>query len=340
MKQISFGFAFISCAVLSSLLTVSCSKKDGALNLQSMTDPTSSEANKPSPPPPPPANPVIAYVVPGKFPVRNIMVMNADGSNQTVIVNGTMSTVGGLSWAPTSSLNPNVNHIAYEQGNNTGIRIVDVSVVNGKPTASNDHQLSGLGGLSGITSPKWSPVGNQIAFGAGDSNSSNIYLLPAGGGIPVMVYTAPGGYICTDYAWSSDGSKLFINEMTAAGPILNNVRELDLNTHTTYTLIQDDPVGWNNTTCSPDGLRIAYSAPPAIYYVTADFSTLPVTIGSPHKVVDGGSPSWSPDNSMLLFEGGTTKGINYSPGGEYTYTFSNGTIKNISADGLWSDWRR
>ena len=101
-----------------------------------------------------------------------------------------------------------------------------------------------------------------------------------------------------------------------------------------------DPVGWSSITCSPDGLHIAYTASSSIYNVTSDFSTMPVTIGTPQLVVKGASPSWSPDNSMLLFEGGTTKGINYSPGGEYTYAFSNGTIKNISADGLWSDWRR
>jgi hypothetical protein len=335
MKQAKSWLTFFVCATLASVLPHSCTKKDVALTSQN----TLNSSAKPVPPPPAPANPVIAYVVPGKFPVRNIMVMNADGSNQTVIVNGTLSTVGGLSWAPTSSLDPNVNHIAYGQGNNTGIRIVDVSLVGGKPAASNDHQLSGLGGLSGITSPKWSPLGNQIAFGAGDSNSSNIYLVPAGGGTPIRVYTATAGYVCTDYGWSSDGTKLLINEMTAAGPILNNVQELDLITNTTYTLLHDDPGGWGNITCSPDGFHIAYSAT-GIYSVTADFSILPVTIGSPHKVVDGGSPSWSPDNSMLLFEGGTTKGINYSPGGEYTYSFSTGTIKNISVDGLWSDWRR
>lgn len=347
MKQLSLWFAFFACAALASILPESCTK-NGVLNLQSMSNTSSTAANKTSLPL---ANPVIVCVVSSGplHTTRSIMVMNADGSNQTTIVNGTLSTIGGLSWAPSSTSIPAVNHIAYGRGDNTGIRIVDVTVVNGIPTASNDHQLSILGGLSNIGSPKWSPLGDQIAFVAGASVPNSIYLIPPGGGTPVIVFTATDGYVCTAYAWNSDGSKLLINEMTAAGPILNNVLELDLNNNNTkYPLIQGDAYGWGNMTCSPDGLHIAYngytsSNVPSIYCVTSDFTTKPVTIGSQLKVVDGSSPSWSPDNLMLLYEGGTKKGINYSPGGEYTYTFTtypNGTIKNISTTGLWSDWRR
>ena len=56
MKQISFGFALISCIVIGSLFMWSCSKKDGELNSQSLSKNSPVPAKET-----PPANPAIVY---------------------------------------------------------------------------------------------------------------------------------------------------------------------------------------------------------------------------------------------------------------------------------------
>lgn len=55
---------------------------------------------------------------------------------------------------------------------------------------------------TGFEAPAWSPDGRWIAYQAGPSNNADLYVVPAGGGVPVNVSTLPGH----DYAasWSPD----------------------------------------------------------------------------------------------------------------------------------------
>ena len=78
MKQLSLWFAFFSYAVLASLLFLSCSKENQVQDQKSLSQTSlSGERTSTSTSP---ANPAIAYQNNG-----NLMVMNADGANQTAI---------------------------------------------------------------------------------------------------------------------------------------------------------------------------------------------------------------------------------------------------------------
>jgi len=335
MKQISFAFAFILCVV-------SCSKKDRALSLQSMSEPTSSNANKPPPPPPPTlADPAIVFyenVSTGRYN-KEIKVMNADGSNQTVILQGTRATMwSGLSWSP------NALNYVYTKGPQ-GLWIDSINLVNGKPTLIREHQIPIIlpNGSIYPGTAVWSPNGNLIAFSATENNPNygpdgHIYTIPPTGGTATIVYTSPPGYFSGSPAWSPDGTKLAFLETDT---LFNNnpfrLMVLDLTGNNVTTVFTQDntyDLGWPQW--SRNGDRIAFTnnstSPSGIFTVT------PTANASPIFVINGSTDSWSPNDAKMLFTNST--------GGFSTYTFSDQSIVSIYQRpkevvvAYGADWRR
>lgn len=325
MKQISSWFALFSCAALAGLLLGSCTKKDKVLNPQSVSNTFSTVVEKAPTPPVPPADPAIAYVVTGTVP--KLMVMNADGSNQTVIQTGT--SIGQPSWSP------DAHSIVFTGtiGGQNGILIVDVSVVNGIPTGSNLRPIP----INNVTNKpswaRWSPLGDLIVFRATSSEyDRNIYTIPPTGGTATIVYTSPTGISPTHPDWSPDASKLVFCEATNGAPYQKNLLVLELETSQVTTVLPFSDFYLKRWPAwSRNGDRIAYSGTSgnnaeAIYTVT------PVANATPVKVINGVFPTWSPDDSKFAFNGS-------KPAGIYSYTFSSGTRQKLS-DGTWANWRR
>jgi Tol biopolymer transport system component len=69
---------------------------------------------------------------------------------------------------------------------------------------------------TGMDAPAWSPDGRWIAYQVGPSNDADLYVVPAGGGMPVNVSTLPGH----DYAasWSPD-SRFVLFTNSAEGQV-------------------------------------------------------------------------------------------------------------------------
>jgi Tol biopolymer transport system component len=329
MKQLSLWFAFFSCAVLASLLPVSCTKENGALDPLSMSNKTSMAVNKPSPPPPPPADPAIAYVAQGINGVSNLMVMNADGSNQTVIYTGT--GIWFPSWSPGGT--------KIEFGMNSGLWIVGISVVNRKPIGSTPFQIPGSGQFGSPNSGgKWSPDGNWIAFTVlgQDAQMSNIYLISATptGGTPIVAYTSQSGLFPFDPDWSYDSKKLVFDEEQMNSPYYSDLKIVDVSgslpsTNVT-TILPLSSLFINTPDWSRNGdHRIAFSDNISIYTVVDN-----LTSQTPVKVTGGRYPTWSPNNLELAYRSFAKNTVTIT-----TYNFSTHATTSLGS-GTWPDWKR
>lgn len=266
----------------------------------------------------PAADPAIAYittVTSGHTQSNALMVMNTDGSNQTLLVSG----IGGLpSWSPDG-------HSILFTGTVNGVKnsfgIIDVTVVNGKVIASNLRRIpitqSGV-----VNGGRWSPLGDLIVFIFEDKN---VYTVPPTGGTASIVYTSPAGLTPFDPEWSQDGSKIVFTEWNDVFT-QSNLQVLDLATKQITTIRPLTSEMIYSPTWSRHGDRIAYTGTGGIRTVRPTANAMPL------NVTGGSYQTWSPDDSKLALVGG-------KPSGVFTYTFNGGATQTL-ATGRWPDWRR
>lgn len=185
--------------------------------------------------PPPAANPAIAYLQ-GESGSWNLKVMNADGTNQTVLV-PVVHSFSEPSWSPDGT------KILFEANDATlghGLYTVPVD-----GSAGPTRIVSTMNLMNGA---EWSPVATpdgayKIAFRdtASYSNRSDIYLVnPDGTGLLNITTSIPTGAQLTqvDPTWSRDGTKLVVVRAYAASGSSTVVREL-----VEYTLAMDSGSG-------------------------------------------------------------------------------------------------
>jgi serine/threonine protein kinase/Tol biopolymer transport system component len=144
--------------------------------------------------------------------------------------------------------------------------------------------------------PRWSPDGRQIAFfGHPPGEPWQIYLIPAEGGSPQLIYrTATNS---ADPNWSPDGKSLVFGENS-----LNNqgsaVYVLDLKTRNVSKLPDSD--GLYSPRWSPDGRYIAAITLDSLKLMLFDFTTQKWTVLANIFVA---YPTWSRDGRYLYFDG-------------------------------------
>jgi len=144
--------------------------------------------------------------------------------------------------------------------------------------------------------PKWSPDGRQIAFfGHPPGEPWQIYLIPAEGGSPQLIYrTATNS---ADPNWSPDGKSLVFGENS-----LNNqgsaVYVLDLKTRNVSKLPDSD--GLYSPRWSPDGRYIAAITLDSLKLMLFDLTTQKwATLAN----IFVAYPTWSRDGRYLYFDG-------------------------------------
>jgi Tol biopolymer transport system component len=257
---------------------------------------------------PPPANPAITYINSG------IGVMDTTGDNATTIVTGTSGTTYlSPSW------NYNGSMIAYSTvaSGTYKIATVDVSVNSkGVPVGSNNTNIYSLAPSdsiriqSGPTASATSSTGlvafTRLHTDKADFGVTDLCTIPQSGGMPTVLssykrlnnlgmvlglYNAP--------TWSPDDSKiavvrqdtilhstiLIFNASTGAAedsiPVSGNCQHLE----------------WSRS--GANDLAYSFSSGSAydIYYVAPSTGSTPTT-----NNVAGGSPTWSPNNSSIMFD--------------------------------------
>lgn len=277
-----------------------------AVGVGTFAPPQASIAAVGKPPPAgPPADPAIAFVVRGR-----LMVMNADGSNATVIYSGNIPFDG--SWSPDASSITFTEH--------WDVWRIDVSVINGVPTGNNLMQLTG--DQNNSTESSWSPSGEEIAY---LKSSTAIEVIPAAGGAPTVLYATPGGSLGGP-AWSRDGSALAFPERDVA--LTHSIRLLDRTSGAVVTLAETP--AWANDldwarTC--DMLAFGMYVGDVMYVCTFDMASGAISVITP-----GSGPSWSPDDAYLVF---------MDPGGKLAKVeLATGAVSASRQVGRWPDWRR
>lgn len=238
----------------------------------------------------PPALPVIAYQ---GDQVDDIMVMNADGSNQVMVFDNTQGMESGLpSWSPDGA---SIAFVNYHE-----LWRVDVVLVNGVPTGQNAHMIAAddaCGGAACLV-PAWSPLGTVIATRTRASDGGDIWLVPSDGGVPTRLYTSPAGSFIFSMAWRSDGTQLAFSEaVNYGGP--GSIKVLDLASGTVTTVLGPSDSQYPFLDWSETEDLLAYStvggARDGIY-------TLDLTTGDSAWVDYGKAPTFSPDTSKIAFQ--------------------------------------
>jgi dipeptidyl aminopeptidase/acylaminoacyl peptidase len=292
--------------------------------------------------PQPPADPVIAFLNYSRNADDKLLVMNADGSNQTVVYSA--PHILRPSWSPDRA------SIVFRRDSETAAElwVIDVGIADGKPQGTNARLLTRQCGRSFSTpfigcEPAWSPRG--IAYtepftDASKQTETNLWLITADGVTRTLLYTA-AGYLEAP-TWSPDSQRIAVVEgwttITILALTLDAGKTTGASVDTTlgfaadFQLIYDQD--WART--SPDVLAFSalpISGAPGEGKVVYTVSISDISGGAPTRIIEGDSPTWSPDDRNLAFIQGTREKL-------ITLDLSTRTSATLAVGVLDPDWAR
>lgn len=227
-------------------------------------------------------------------------VMNADGSNLTVLTNVSGEYINSFAWSPDSS-KLIFSASTYANDTSTG----EVYVINADGTGR--VNVSGTDGYN--SEPAWSPDGTQISFSRAyyspDSPPTNdIYVANADGTNQTQIAHADGERDFTAM-WSPDGAWLAFMRYLADNTI--SVYMVRPDGSDIHRLISDLDVQTSSPQWSPDGSHLSYSSyssvGSAIETINVDGSGRTIIYSPPQGGLYYGINGWqwSPDGTKLAF---------------------------------------
>ena len=282
-------FRFKGAAILSSLVVAASGDATTAFS-------------KSSPPPPPPYNPQILYTVASKAgSTATITVSNADGTD--VVSLYTSKNITGLNDVKFSTT---ANQIVFSEQNDIKVLTYAVSPQNGVTTTN----------VSTLASEPYtvlhvdvSPDGSELLFveHTADPNQYAVYVMNMSGGGRTQISLTPGIY--PDAVWAHSNSSIAVIQgaPVEAGFGSQTIQVIDLTNNGVTTLFDS----MTTPLYQISRLESAHTSDTLLFYATpagSNTGVYTVDIGN-HivtPIVSGWSPSFSSDDSMILFRGNAT----------------------------------
>lgn len=269
------------------------------------------------------ADPAIVFIA-ASAGTQNLTVMNADGSNRTVVTSFASGLFGKPKWSPDGTricfmLHGRLADNVYQRG----LALLEVAVVNGAVVSRNARWL-----VLDIDYPipAWSPDGAYIAYT--HANTPGIFKIPVGGGTPTAIVTDPG----VDWApisFSGDGTRIAYRQRDDVGNTWLGILDLSNLSSTQVCPLSTDlrNIDWART-----GDRILIDPRDSTGVAISIVEALPNSV--PRQVVKGWFPSWSPDDSRIVYTGWSTS----DP--IIIRNLATGTVTSTGAKGRQIDWRK
>lgn len=265
--------------------------------------------SKSPPPPPPPYNPQILYTVTSKGgSTATITVSNADGTD--VVSLYTSKNITGLNdvkFAPTG------NQIVFSEQN--VIKVLTYAVSSQGVTTTSVNTLASEPYT--VLHVDVSPDGTQLLFveHTADPNQWAVHAMSMTGGATTQIGLMPDMYY--DAVWAHSNSRIAVIQgaPVEAGFGTQTIQVIDLDVGNNYTPSAPTPVLTSTTVGLYQIQRIesAHISDTLLFYATPTGSGTGVyTVdinGAPNNftpIVAGWSPSFSFDDSMILFRGNAT----------------------------------
>ena len=258
--------------------------------------------SKSPPPPPPPYNPQVLYTVGSKGgSTATITVSNADGTD--VVSLYTSKNITGLNDVKFSTT---ANQIVFSEQNDIKVLTYAVSPQNGVTTTS----------VSTLASEPYtvlhvdvSPDGSELLFveHTADPNQYAVYVMSMSGGGRTQISLMPGIY--PDAVWAHSNSSIAVIQgaPVEAGFGVQTIQVIDLTNNGITTVFNS----MTNQLYQVSRLESAHTSDTLLCYATPTGSntgvyTVDIGTQTVTPIVAGWSPSFSLDDSMILFRGNAT----------------------------------
>jgi dipeptidyl aminopeptidase/acylaminoacyl peptidase len=313
----------------------------------------------PKDPPPtiPDPDPAISYLEGGTL--GNLMVMNADGSNKTVVLEGDGAQLGRADWSPDGK------HLVFISDiDGLGVYVIDIDVVDNvvdvtaptKLRAMIQAEAAGVGSARAV----WSPVAMKLP-NLGDDverfriayqdalapypTKRDLFLIDTSGENRIQLTDTPE-YGERRPSWSPSGTKL------ACGVGLHEWGLYDFeNPDDPYTIdefegfIGEDYVGPDWAKTQED--KMAWPIGEGAYYYREIWVFDLDDLANPLRLTNNTNrneqgPSWSPDDSEIVFSSYNRKGGHKATYGRLEVMSAvDGSNRRVIAENGWGPtWRR